>query len=94
MVSGKDLAREAVILVGTAGISGAIFWMAVFLAGPIVILAGAAVLFVGMAWFTRGVDDAIALSERIALACLVAAQSSLLTGVLVTVFPVITRHMA
>lgn len=90
----KEIGRETVILLGTSGVAGALFWMAVYLAGPIPLLPGAVVLGLALAWVTRHAGHSVVLAERAALAFLVAAQASLLAAVILHVLPVVVRHVA
>lgn len=90
----KEIGRDTVILLGTSGMAGALFWMAVYLAGPLPLLPGAVALVLALAWLTRHADHGVALAERAALAGLLAAQASLLAAIVVHVLPVVARHLA
>lgn len=92
-MTGKDIAREAVIVLGTGAVSGAIFWMGVYLAGPIAILPGAGALFLALASFQRRMSNARLVAERGALACLLAAQTTLLAAVCIEMLPVVARNI-
>lgn len=91
LMTRKEFAREAVIVAGTGALSGALFWMAVFLAGPIVVLPGAGVLLVALIWFARKMKTAQLVAERTAMACLFAAQASLFVAVVMEVLPEFVR---
>jgi hypothetical protein len=83
----REIAREIVIVAGTAGLSGTLFWMSVYLAGPIAIVPGAGVLFLALSWFARRMTTPQLVAERTVVACLLAAQASLLTAVILEVLP-------
>lgn len=89
----KVLGRETVILTGTGGIAGVLFWMGIYLAGPISIIPGAVALLVALALFRRRMTDGQALAERTMMACLLAAQVSLLAAVCIEVLPVVFEHV-
>lgn len=86
-----EIARESVIVGGTVALSGALFWMAIFLAGPIPVFPGAGVLLLALAWSLRRMTSGWRLAERAAVACLFAAQASLLTAVILKVLPAFVR---
>lgn len=83
----KDIGREVVIVAGTAILSGALFWMAVYLGGPITMFPGAAILFAFIAWSARKMTTLRLVGERVAMACLLAAQASLFTAIILVVLP-------
>lgn|GEM_PF-2415147 len=88
----KIILTRAVTAIGTGGITSILFWMSLYLAGPEALLVGAIALAVGIAWFTRGVESLWALSERLLVACLIAAQASLLSAVILQVVPVVLER--
>jgi len=92
-MSRSDIAREIVILSGTGAIAGLLMWMALYLAGPLALVPGAAVLLAAIAYLTRRTTRGIVLAERVSLATLLAAQAGLLAAVIVRVIPVVFQHI-
>lgn len=93
-MTGKEIGRETVILLGTSAMAGVLFWMSVYLAGPFPLVPGAAALALALAWVTRHAGHGVVLAERAAMASLLAAQASLLAAIIVHVLPVVLRHVA
>jgi len=93
MMTRSDIAREIVILTGTSGIAGLLMWMAVYLAGPVVLLPAAAVLLVALTRLTRPAMHGVVLAERASLAGLLCAQAGLLAAVIMRVLPVVFQHI-
>lgn len=89
----KDIIARAIIAIGAGGIAGILFWMSLYLAGPEALFAGVIALAVGIAWFTRNVHNLGALSERLLIACLIAAQASLLSATILKVVPVVLERV-
>ena len=91
-MSHKITPARAVTAIGTGGIAGILFWMSLYLAGPEALLAGAVALAVAIAWFTRKAESLWAMSEHLLVACLIAAQASLFSAIVLKVIPVVLER--
>lgn len=85
----KYLIAKTVTLIGGGGIAGILFWMSLYLAGPEALFAGVIVLITGLAWFTRDAHSIWALTEGSLIACLIAAQASVLLAAILKIVPVV-----
>lgn len=89
-MANKSIASRILVPAGTGSIAAVLFWMALYLAGPEALFAGVIALAAAIAWLTRrGIDSTWTLTERLFIACLVAAQASLLSAALLEVVPVV-----
>ena len=88
----KIILTRAITVIGTGGIASILFWMSLYLAGPEALLAGAIALAVGIAWFARKAEGLWEMSEHLLIACLIAAQASLFSAIVLTVVPVVLER--
>ncbi len=89
----KQALAAKLITIGGAGASAALlFWMALYILGPLVLVANVIALAIGIAWLTRNVDDGWVLAERTLIASLVAGQAGLIVALLIRVAPVVAKH--
>ena len=84
----KHIIPKVVTLIGAGGTVAILFWMSLYLAGSEALLAGVIALALGIPWFTRGAHSVWALTERLLIACLLAAQASLLLAAVLQIVPV------
>jgi len=84
----KHIIPKVVTLIGAGGTAATLFWMSLYLVGSEALFAGAIALAIGIPWLTRGVHSVWALTERLLVACLLAAQASLLLAAILKVIPV------
>ena len=88
----QPLAARIIIISGTAAIAALLFWMALYVLGPLVLVVNVAALAVAIAWLTRHAMNGWILAERVLIASLVAGQAGLIVAVLVRVAPVVAKH--
>ncbi len=86
--------KEILILLSTAGIAALLFWMAFYTAGAMMCIPGAIVLFVALVYLRPRMKSLQLLAEHGVFACLLAAQASLLSAILLHVVPNLIRQMA
>lgn len=87
------MAAKAIMAMGAGSIAAILFWMSLYLAGPVVLFPGVAALAVAGFWLTRRVDGLWALSERLLIAGLIAAQASLLSAAFMEVVPIVLERV-
>lgn len=88
----KSLIAKIVIVSGVSIIAGLLFWMALYMLGPPILLVNVVVLPFAMAWFTRHCTDGWVLVERMLVAAIVAGQAGLVAAILIRVAPVVAKH--
>lgn len=88
----RALASKLVTLAGAATIASLLFWMALYLIGPAILIVNVVVLLAGIPWFTRHFSDGWTLAERAIIACIVSAQAGLVVATLVRIAPVVAKH--
>ncbi len=79
-------------MAGAGGIAGILFWMSLYLAGPEALFAGVIALIAGTVWFTRDARSIWMLTEGLLIACLIAAQASILLAAILKIVPVVLNH--
>lgn len=93
MKSGSEFKGELTIIAGTVGIAGAIFWMGVYLLGPLTLIPGA-FAFLGMLWHYRSrINTFQELGQQVSGSLLLAAQTSLLIATAYEILPLVFRHV-
>lgn len=85
-------ASKVLTLAGAATMASLLFWMALYLIGPAILIVNVAVLLVAIPWFTRHFADGWMLAERAIIACIVSAQAGLVVATLVRIAPVVAKH--
>lgn len=90
----RNWIKEAMILLCTAGIAVLLLWMALYTAGAMMCVPGAVVLFVSLLRFRPRMTSPLLLMERGVLACLIAAQASLLSAIILRVLPSLIHQMS
>jgi len=88
----KVLAARLIVVGGTGSTAALLFWMAIYMVGPLVLVANVIALAIGIAWLTRKIEDGWALAERTLVACIVAGQAGLIVAMLIRVAPVVAKH--
>lgn len=88
----KALAAKLIVVGGTGSTAALLFWMAIYMVGPLVLVANVIALAIGIAWLTRKIEDGWALVERTLVACIVAGQAGLIVAMLIRVAPVVAKH--
>ncbi len=88
----KALAGKLIVVGGTGATAALLFWMAIYMVGPLVLVANVIALGIGIAWLTRRIEDGWALVERTLVACIVAGQAGLIVAMLIRVAPVVAKH--
>lgn len=89
----KEILNEAVIVTGTVGMAGVLFFMAVYELGVIAVAPGSIVLLILLLWFSPKMTNTQSVFERISIACLAASQVSLFIAVVVDVAPTLAAHV-
>lgn len=91
MTRGEQL-KEALIVLGTAAVASLLFWMALYIGGPTMLIPAAAVLCLMLLRFRTRMVSARLVAERGVLACLLAAQASLFVAIMFYVVPDLLRQ--
>lgn len=83
----KELRIEIIALLGTAILAGLLFWLALYLAGIVMLLPAALVLLVALLLLQRKMRNPQSFAEYAVFAWLLATQASLLIAILMRVLP-------
>ncbi|GEM_PF-5716648 len=93
MKSDSEFKQELIIIIGTVGIAGAIFWMGAYLLGPLTLIPGAFVLFALLWHYRSRINTFQELGHRLSGSLLLAAQTSLLVATAYEILPLVFRHI-
>jgi hypothetical protein len=88
----QKLVARFITLGGVGAIAALLFWMALYILGPLVLVVNVVALAIGIAWLARHAEDGWVLAERVFIAGLVAGQAGLIVAVLVRIAPVVAKH--
>ena len=88
----QTLAARIITISGTGTIAALLFWMALYILGPLILVVNVVALAIGIAWLTRHTRNGWGLAERVLIASLVAGQAGLIVAMLIRVAPVVAKH--
>ena len=89
----QALAAKLVTIGGAGSAAALLFWMALYILGPQVLVVNVIVLAIGIAWLTRHAGNGWLLVERTMIAGLIAGQAGLIVAMLIRVAPVVAKHV-
>ena len=88
----QTLAAKLITIGGTGATAALLFWMALYILGPLILVVNVIALAIGIAWLTRHADNGWVLAERTLVASLVAGQAGLIVAILTRIAPIVAKH--